>query len=106
DVGYGAVIGAACRTHLRFGGAGEPQADDVTKAGRMRILAAGKVANARHVDLVIAVAIPVGFGDDVRVVRGRHRGHEAEGTLVAAAGKVEQLLARGVDHFVVEIDLV
>ena len=33
----------------------------------------GEVANARHVDLVISIAVPVGFRDYVGVMRVSHR---------------------------------
>src|SRR5579862_8630594 len=66
----------------------------------------GEIGNPRHVDLVIAIAVPVRARDDVGVVRMRHGHDEAEGPLVFAACDVKELLPGGHDHFVIEVDLV
>src|ERR1700730_3902379 len=72
----------------------------------MRVLAAGEVANARHVDLVISIPVPVGFRDYIGVMRVSHRRDQAEVAAIAAARQVEQFLACGKDDLVVEINLV
>src|SRR5262249_53426833 len=72
----------------------------------MRVLAPGEVANARHVDLLVTIAVPVGFGDHIRVVRMSQRSDQAERASIPAAGEVEQLLTCRGHYIVVKVDLV
>ncbi len=72
----------------------------------MRIFAPLKICNARQVDLLIAVAVPVGMGNDVRIVRVGHRHDETERSAVSAASEVKELLPCGDHDLVIEVDLV
>ena len=58
----------------------------------MRILAAGESPTRGMSMSTSVIAIPVGCGIDVRIVRMGHRGHQAERPPIAAARDVEQLL--------------
>jgi hypothetical protein len=62
--------------------------------------------DARQVDLVVAVAVPVFPRDGVGIMRVRHGDDHAERPFVAPSGDIVQLLARGEGDFLVEVDLV
>jgi hypothetical protein len=83
---------------------------DIAKAFRMRIALFARQRHARHVDLFVTIQVPVLLRNRIGIMRMRERRDHAEGPHIAArlalAHDVIQLLARGVRHFVVEIELV
>ncbi|CAG9224308.1 hypothetical protein BVI1335_520009 [Burkholderia vietnamiensis] len=110
DVRGRAVVCAAGGANLRIGGRRTVVLADEAQPLRMRIALLGVEPHRRHVDLVVAVQVPVFARDRIRIVRMRQRHDHAERPCVVAgrtlARDVEQLLAGRERHFVVEVELI
>ncbi len=110
DIGRRAVVRMARGADLRVGGRRAIVLADDAQPLRMRVAFRRIEPHGRHVDLVVAVQIPVFARDRVRVVRmGQRHDHAERPRIVpgrALARDVVELLLRGERDFVVEIELV
>lgn len=110
DIGRRAVVRMARGADLRVGGRRAVDLADDAQPLRMRVAFRRLEPHGRHVDLVVAVQIPVFARDRVRIVRmGQRHDHAERPRIVpgrALARDVVELLLRGERDFVVEIELV
>ena len=107
DIGDRAVIGAARVADLRSSAACASSRADVAQAPRMRVELGSAIADARHVDVLVAIESPVtrsgmakgscGWVSDTTRQNGRSSLPRA---------RCRRALARGERHLVVEVELV
>ena len=106
DIGDGAVIGPARRADMGLGDLGAVHVRDMAQALPMGIGRIRRGRELRQVDLVLAVAVPIFRQDRIGIMGMGHGDDEAEGPVVGAARLVEEPAPRGIDHLLVEIELV
>ena len=61
---------------------------------------------SRHVDILVAIEVPIPLLHGERIVRMRERGHEQEGPLIPGAGDVEDRALGHEGRLVVEVELI
>ena len=103
DVGDCAVIGAPRGAHLSLGHRFGIHRANVAKAPRMRV---ERVPGRRHVDVLVAVEIPVALLHSERVMGMRKRSDQQERSLILCTREIEDRPLGHERRLIVEVELV
>ena len=106
DIGDCTIIGVARVAHLRLRHRFGVHGANAAQASRMGVERLGRDCRRRHVDVGIAIEVPVALRHGEGIVRMRERGHEQKRPPISGARDIEDRALGHEGGFVVEVDLV